>query len=712
MTSQTEQVTSRPIFERFGAFIARRKKSLLAISILAAIVAGGVGSQVFTRFDSGGYSNPNSDSAKVWDYLKNTFDSRDPSIVLAINTNSADANDPQVVESVKRLEAKIAQEPTAEKVISYWSSGFAPTLKSKDGKSGLLFVYLKSTDFTAIDKAGGYYQEKYDGKFENLNVYTAGGGIFAHSINSRIQEDLKVSEGVSIPLTFLLLLIVFGAMVASAMPLVIGVVAILGTFLVLYLLTLVTDVSIFALNLTTGLGLGLGVDYALLMVNRFREEIQRGRDKEAAIVETMRTAGKTVFFSGLTVVLTLISLTFFPLNFLKSMGYAGASVVALAVIAALIPLPALLAIIGTKVNKGTIRKSALVSHDDGRWSQVARFVMKRPAPVVLVTLIFLGYLIAPLSAVKFSQVDSRVLPRDDRAYISSQFITKNFPGQESNPIEIIFPNGAQQTAQIAIFSEKIQGIDGIVRVGQPETRGDVVRLIAVHSMPPRTPEAEDLIHRIRALQAPAGTLIGGVAADYADSQGGIMAKLGWVIGWITLTVLLLLFVFTGSIILPIKAVLLNFASLAATIGLMTLVFIKGYLGFLVGDFTNTGSLDTSSVVLIAIVAFGLSMDYELFLLSRIKEEHDAGHSNVDSVAYGLQRSARIITAAAFILAVVFYAFVLSGVASIKLLGLGVAFAILLDATLIRAILVPALMRLFGEWNWWAPKSLKRFTISH
>jgi RND superfamily putative drug exporter len=712
MTSQTEQVTSRPIFERFGAFIARRKKSLLAISILAAIVAGGVGSQVFTRFDSGGYSNPNSDSAKVWDYLKNTFDSRDPSIVLAINTNSADANDPQVVESVKRLEAKIAQEPTAEKVISYWSSGFAPTLKSKDGKSGLLFVYLKSTDFTAIDKAGGYYQEKYDGKFENLNVYTAGGGIFAHSINSRIQDDLKVSEGVSIPLTFLLLLIVFGAMVASAMPLVIGVVAILGTFLVLYLLTLVTDVSIFALNLTTGLGLGLGVDYALLMVNRFREEIQRGRDKEAAIVATMRTAGKTVFFSGLTVVLTLISLTFFPLNFLKSMGYAGASVVALAVVAALIPLPALLAIIGTKVNKGTIRKSALVSHDDGRWSKVARFVMKRPVPVVLVTLIFLGYLIASLSAVKFSQVDSRVLPRDDRAYISSQFITKNFPGQESNPIEIIFPNGAQQTAQIAIFSEKIQSIEGIVRVGQPETRGDVVRLIAVHSMPPRTPEAEDLIHRIRALQTPAGTLIGGVAADYADSQGGIMTKLGWVIGWITLTVLLLLFVFTGSIILPIKAVLLNFASLAATIGLMTLVFIKGYLGFLVGDFTNTGSLDTSSVVLIAIVAFGLSMDYELFLLSRIKEEHDAGHSNVDSVAYGLQRSARIITAAAFILAVVFYAFVLSGVASIKLLGLGVAFAILLDATLIRAILVPALMRLFGEWNWWAPKSLKRFTISH
>ena len=203
------------------------------------------------------------------------------------------------------------------------------------------------------------------------------------------------------------------------------------------------------------------------------------------------------------------------------------------------------------------------------------------------------------------------------------------------------------------------------------TKGNVVRLIAVHSMPPRTPEAEDLIHRVRAIPAPPGTLVGGVAADYADSQAGIESKLPLVVGWIAITVLLLLFAFTGSIILPIKAVLLNFMSLAATLGLLTSIFIDGHFGFLVGSFTNTGTLDTSSVVLIAIVAFGLSMDYELFLLSRIKEEHDAGHSNVDSVAFGLQRSARIITAAAFILAVVFYAFVLSGVASIKLLGVGV-----------------------------------------
>ena len=699
-------------FERLGRLITQRKKSFLLASIILAIAAGGIGSQVFTRFDSGGYSNPKSDSAKVWDYLKNTFESRDPSIVFAVNAPSSNIDDPVIVDSAKRLEGQLAQEPGVEKVISYWSAGSTPTLRSKDGKSGLLFIYLKSTDFTSIDKAGGYFQGKYDGKFESLRIYTAGGGIFAHSINSRIQKDLKLSEAVSIPLTFILLLLVFGAMVASAMPLVIGVVAILGTFLALYLFTLVTDVSIFALNLTTGLGLGLGVDYALLMVNRFREELQRGKSNDEAVVAMMASAGKTVFFSGLTVVLTLVSLTFFPLNFLKSMGYAGASVVALAVVAALIPLPALLSIIGLRVNKGTIRKSALITHDDGRWSSVARFVMKRPIPIVLLSTVILGFFIAPLSAVKFSQVDSRVLPKDDRAYIASQFVTNNFPGQESNPIEIIFPNGASQSLDVANFAEKLRNIKGIIRVGLPITKGNVVRLIAVHSMPPRTPEAEDLIHRVRAIPSPPGTLVGGVAADYADSQGGINSKFPWVVGWIAITVLLLLFVFTGSIILPIKAVLLNFISLAATLGLLTSIFIDGHFGVLVGSFTNTGTLDTSSVVLIAIVAFGLSMDYELFLLSRIKEEHDAGHSNVDSVAFGLQRSARIITAAAFILAVVFYAFVLSGVASIKLLGVGVAFAILLDATLIRAILVPALMRLFGEWNWWAPKSLKRLTIKH
>ena len=700
------------MFERLGHMIAHKKKVVLSLFLLATILAGAIGSQVFARFDTGGYSDPNSDSAKVWDYLDETFKVKDPSVVLVVDAKDKSVDDPSVVAIATELESQVRTESSAESVLSYWSSGGAPSLKSKKGTSAFIFVYLKSNDFTEIDKLGGIYQEKYDGNYKGLNVYASGGAVFANAINGRIQDDLKLSEAVSIPLTFLLLLFVFGAMAASAMPLVVGITAILGTFFAMYLLTLITDVSIFALNLTTGLGLGLGIDYALLIVNRFREEMARGLDNETAIVNTLRSAGKTVFYSGLTVVLTLISLTFFPQNFLKSMGYAGAAVVALAVIGALIPLPALLAILGTKINKGVVRRSGIVQKEDGRWAQIARFVMRRPVSVVAASLAILAILIAPITNIKFSQIDSDVLPKSDRAYQASQFIANEFPGQESNPIEIVFPDGAQQSEQIATYMAALKQIPGVVRVGEIQIVGNAARLVAIHSMKPRTPEGEELIHKTRELPAPEGTLVGGIAADYTDTQGAISSTMPKVLGWIMITVLLLLFAFTGSLLLPIKAVILNFTSLAATMGVLTWIFIDGNFKELLGDFIVNGTLDTNTMVLVSIVAFGLSMDYEVFLLSRIKEEHDAGKSNIDAVALGLQKSARIITAAAFILAVVFAAFVLSGVTSIKMMGFGVAFAILLDATLIRAFLVPALMRLFGDWNWWAPRALKRFQINH
>jgi RND superfamily putative drug exporter len=496
------------------------------------------------------------------------------------------------------------------------------------------------------------------------------------------------------------------------MPLVIGITSILGAFFILYLITLFTDVSIFALNQTTGLGLGLGIDYALLIVNRFREELHHGKDVETSVVNTLATAGKTVFYSGLTVMITLISLMFFPQYFLKSMGYAGVAVVALAVAGALIPLPAILALMGKRIDFGVLRKSAITPKEDGRWADIARTVMRRPVAVVVLSLLILSIFIAPIKDIVFSQVDSRVLPANNSSAIAAKFISDNFSGQEGNPIEIIIPNGASQVNSINEFKDSLAAVPGIVRVGQMEVAGEDVRLTAIHSMPPRTPEGQDLIHKIRALTKPAGTLIGGVAADYADTQDATSRTLRWVALWIGLGILILLFIFTGSIILPIKAVLLNIVSLAATMGVLTWIFIDGHMRWLVGDFTVTGSVDTGSIVLIAVIAFGLSMDYELFLLSRIKEEHEAGKSNIESVATGLQRSARIITAAAVLLAVVFGTFCISGITSIKMLGFGVAFAILLDATLIRAFLVPALMRLFGERNWWAPKSLKRFTISH
>ena len=699
------------MFNKLGSVIVAKSKLIFAIYLIAVILTGGIGSAVFGKLDSGGYSDPKSDSAKAFTYLTDVFKVKDPAVVLVVETKDGITN-PSAIASATKLENQIKTESGVDSTLSYWSAGGAPSLKSTDGRSAFLFIYSDDVVWDNVQSLGKNIQAKYDGKFEDLTVYASGTGVFAHAINTKISEDLKLSESISIPLTFILLIFVFGGLVASAMPLLVGVSAILASFLVIYLLTFVTGVSIFALNLITGLGLGLGIDYALLIVNRFREELHAGRSVDESIKRTVNTAGKTVFYSGLTIVITLAALVLFPQMFLKSFGYAGVTVVILAVLGALVALPALLAILGTRIDKLVVRKSSITPKEDGRWAQTARFVMRRPVAVVMLSLIVLTVLAAPIKNIVFSQVDSRVLPASNSAALASKIISDRFPGQEGNPIEIIVPNGATMGTQINQYTNEIAQVPGIVRIGDSQVSGNDVRVTAIHSMGPRTPAAEVLIKDIRKIRAPEGTLIGGVAADYADTQIGIAKTMPWALLWIAIGVLILLFVFTGSIILPIKAIILNILSLGATLGVITWIFVDGHLKWLVGDFTVTGSVDTGSIILVAVVAFGLSMDYEVFLLSRIKEEHDAGRSNVESVATGLQRSARIITAAAGLLAIVFASFMLSGVTSIKMLGFGVAFAILLDASLVRALLVPALMRLFGERNWWAPKAMKRFTINH
>jgi len=440
--------------------------------------------------------------------------------------------------------------------------------------------------------------------------------------------------------------------------------------------------------------------------------LHHGHSVEDAVTTTVKTAGRTVFFSGITVIITLASLMFFPLMFLKSFGYAGVTVVAMAVLGAIIPLPAILALLGHRIDKFTVRKSAITPKEDGRWAHTARFVMRRPISIVVLALIFLGILAAPIKSIVFSQVDARVMPATSAIAITNAVTAQRFPGEEGNPVQIVIPNQKPDSPDVISYVESIRALPGIERVDPIESVGTTIRFSAIHTVSARTPGAEKLIHDIRALPAPQGTLVGGAAADYTDSQAGIARTLPWALLWIAIGVLVLLFAFTGSIILPIKAVILNFLSLAATMGAMSWVFVEGHMQWLVGTFTVTGTIDTSMVILIAVVAFGLSMDYELFLLSRIKEEHDLGKDNVEAVATGLQRSARIITAAAALLAVVFATFLTSGVTSIKTLGFGVAVAILIDATIVRAFLVPALMRLFGERNWWAPEWMKRFTISH
>ena len=701
------------MFEKLGHVMFKRRKSAVILFIVGILVAGGFGSMAFSRLDSGGYSDPNSDSYKVYKYLTEELKLSDPAVVIIVDSGSTDVTDPVVAQKGIALEKKIAQEAGVTKTLSYWTSGGEATLKSSDGKAAYILVYGEGEAFTPeSQKLGKVMQEKYDGSYEGLTLYAGGVGVVGHAITKKISDDLKIAELISIPLTFILLVLVFGALAASAMPLIVGVAAILGAFFILYLFTLFTTVSIYALNLTTGMGLGLGIDYALLMVNRFREELHRGKSVEDSIATTMATAGKTVFYSGMTVLVTLLSLTFFPLPFLQSFGYAGVSVVALAVIGALFGLPPIMAMLGDRIDKGVVRKSAITPKEDGRWAKTARLVMKRPVSAVVLSMVILGIMAAPITNIKFSQGDSRMLPADNKAAVATALQAERFPGQTGTPIEIIIRDGANKLDEINVYAAKVGQVPGIVGVLPPQTIGNDVRVIAYQEMLPRTPESQELIHNVRNVDSPDGTLVGGVAADYTDSQDGISRTLPWALAWIVLSVLVLIFVFTGSIILPIKAVILNFLSLGATMGALTWIFVDGNMQWLVGSFTVTGTLDTSIVILIAVVVFGLSMDYELFLLSRIREEHLAGKSNVESVAVGLQRSARIITAAAVLLAVVFGAFVTSGVTSIKTMGFGVALAVMLDATIVRGLLVPALMRLFGENNWWAPKWMQRFTLRH
>jgi RND superfamily putative drug exporter len=701
------------MFERLGHSLVKHRKGAVVLFVIGIMVAAGFSSMVFNRLDSAGYSDPKSDSYKVYEYLTNELKLSDPSVVLVVDSGSIVVTDPTITQKGLALEKKIAQEVGVSKTLSFWSSGGEQTLKSSDGKAAYILVYGQDEAFSAKgQELGAFFQKNYDGAYDGLTLYAGGVAVVGNAITEKISEDLKIAELISIPLTFILLTLVFGALAASAMPLIVGVAAILGAFFVLYLFTLFTNVSIYALNLTTGMGLGLGIDYALLMVNRFREELHRGKSVEDSIVTTMGSAGKTVFYSGMTVLVTLLSLTFFPLPFLKSFGYAGVSVVALAVVGALVGLPPILALMGSNIDKGVVRRSAIVPKEDGRWARTARLVMKRPVGAVALSLLILGVMAAPITNIKFSQGDSRMLPADNKAAVATALQADRFLGQTGNPIEIIVIDGSDKLEEITAYAAKISQVDGIVAVLPPVTIGNDVRVVAYQEMLPRTPDSQALIHDVRKVVSPEGTLVGGVAADYTDSQDGIARTLPWALGWIILSVLVLIFIFTGSIILPIKAVLLNFLSLGATMGALTWVFIDGNLQWLIGSFTVTGTLDTSIVILIAVVVFGLSMDYELFLLSRIREEHLAGKSNVESVAVGLQRSARIITAAAMLLAVVFAAFITSGVTSIKTMGFGVALAVILDATIVRGLLVPALMRLFGERNWWAPKWMQRFTLHH
>jgi RND superfamily putative drug exporter len=559
-----------------------------------------------------------------------------------------------------------------------------------------------------------------------LDVQLGGPAAVDDAIDAQVSEDLARAESLSFPILLALLVIVFGSIVAAGLPLGVGILAVLGAFTVMRMLTWVTDVSVFSINIITLLGLGLAIDYALFVVNRFREEMHAnpGRPTSGAVAATMATAGRTVAFSGITVAVSLAGLLLFPQGFLRSMAYGGIAAVMVAMVTALTVLPAVLAVLGHRVDALAIRRllprrirstrsTALVPGRTGVWERLARSVMRRPIAYSAAALGVLVLLAAPVLRIEFGGVDTRVLPAGSEPRQVEESLAADFTGAAIYPIQVLVEGAGDAAA--AAFAGDVARVDGVVGVSVAATSRGATLLSVVHSGPPVDDAALDVVRAIRDLPAPgdgeAEVLVGGISAQQLDLRTSIAEKLPWMAGVIGLATFVLLFLAFGSVVLPLKAIAMNVVSVAASFGVVVWIFQDGHLADLLG-FTSTGAIETTQPILMVAILFGLSMDYEVFLLSRVREEWLRTGDAAGAIAAGVQRTGRIITSAALLLVVVIGAFSTSGITFIKMIGLGMAVAIILDATLVRLILVPAIMRLLGPAAWWAPAPLRRWHERH
>jgi len=518
------------------------------------------------------------------------------------------------------------------------------------------------------------------------------------------------------PILLILLALIFGSIAAASLPLAIGAIGILGSFTALRLLTLATPVSIYSINITTILGLGLAIDYGLFMVGRFREELHRQPTVEAAVARTVATAGRTVAVSGVTVAVALASLLLFPEVFLRSMGYGGVATVLVDMLAALIVLPALLAVLGPKVNALRVRKSVSTpaKHESaGAWYRLARNVMRRPVVFVAVIVVILLALGSPFLKVAWGGTDARALPAAAAPRVVTETLASDFPGNVTSPIEALVTFGgpvsasSARQAELAAYTAQLSRVNGVTGAQVTGVRDDVARVDLRYRPDPLSVSARQIVQRIRSVGAPAGATVdvGGQSAEQVDTLASLSTTLPWLALVMAAATFVLLFLAFGSIVLPIKAIVMNLLSLSAAFGVVVWIFQQGHLSGLL-KFAPTGALDPTMPILMLAILFGLSMDYEVFLLSRIRERYDVTGDNTEAVASGLQRTGGIITSAALLLIIVTGAFSASGITFIKLLGVGMIVALMVDASIVRVVLVPATMRLLGRANWWAPRPLR------
>jgi trehalose monomycolate/heme transporter len=691
------------MFVSWGA-VAYRRRWIVIIAVLVLIVIGGAwGSGVSGKLTQGGYDDPGSQAAKVDTIIADSIGKQGGDVaVLYTALAGTTVDDPALA---RKINDKLAALPEADvsKVVSYWNTHL-PQLVDTSRQHGLAIITLASSDQTV--QSSQYKAIADDLAVDGVQTQVGGQVPLQKTISDKSMTDIEIAELISLPLVLVLLVVIFGSVVAALMPVLVGGLSILGALGVLRLISLGLDVNTFAVNVASLLGLGLAIDYGLFTVGRFREELAAGRSTSEAVRRTVATAGRTVAFSATLLVIALAGLMVFPLDFLKAVAYGGMSAVAIAALVSLTLLPATLSVLGPRIDKLSVPwRRGKATDPEPRWlNRVAGTVMKRPALFVVLIVAILLVLGSPFLNVRFGAADEKQLPPSDPGRRAIEAITKAFPSTGNSVAEIVL-QGHAAPADVQKFVRDAGKIASDVHpVG---AKGDVTVFNGNLPGDPLGDQAKDAVTALRALPHPAGTqvLVGGFTAKLADSTQSIFDRLPWMVAILVGATLLLMFLAFGSVLLPIKAVVMSALSLSATFGILTFVFQEGHgAGWL--DITAQ-PIQVGVMVLIGAVVFGLSTDYETFLLSRMVEARNKGASTTEAVRTGLVRTGRMISAAALLLIVVTGAFGLSSIVIMRFIGVGMIVALVLDATVVRLLLVPAVLRLMGNAAWWAPGPLRR-----
>ena len=693
------------MFSTLAGIASRRPRVIVVLAVLAAVVAGALGSGVADKLDPYGADDPASESYQATQRLERAGLAPGVDVVALVDAG-APVRFARGRAKVSRVARKLQRDPAVSRVVTFERGGAA--LVSRDGRSTYLPVSFKPTDEDGEEAAAERLERRVAGE---AGVKLGGAAVAAPEVNEQVAEDLARAEMMALPVLLLLSFLFFRSAVAALLPPLVGGLSIVLTNLGLSVAGELGSVSVFALNLVTGLGLGLAIDYSLFIVSRYREEMAKSGPGPEAMRATLATAGRTVLFSSLTVAAALASLLVFPQRFLYSMGLGGVMVALIAAAVALVVLPAILSLLGRRVNSLAPKRLQRAAERDtrpdesGLWYRLSRAVMRRPGATAIASAAVLIALGLPFLGIKFTSVDPSVLPETSAARQVDDALKRDFPPAQTDPISVAVRRAPGP--QVEAYAGQLRRLPGVAAVSPPRPVGRNLSLIEVTSRSGAlTDQSQRLLREVRDLDAPLTAEATGQTAEFVDLKSSIADHLPLALAIIVVATFVVLFLMTGSVVLPLKALVMNVLTLSATFGLLVLVFQDGRLEGLLG-YSSQGALEATQPVVLVALAFGLSTDYGVFLLSRIKEARDAGASDREAVAIGLERTGRIVTAAALLFCVAIGAFATSKIIFIKEVGIGTALAVLIDATLVRALLVPALMELLGRRNWWSPRPLRR-----